>query len=260
MPSVADIADFLDHFAPPALAEEWDNVGLLMGDRQAPVERAMTCLTITPASAAEAIRQRADLIVTHHPLPFRPIKRITADVGDGRLLWELARHGIAIYSPHTAFDSAREGINARLAAGLGLGDVQPLVANEEGLGAGRFGTTATPIRLAELVERVKQFLRVDGVQVLGSLDRLVSRIVVACGSAGELLPSAIATGCDCLVTGEMRFHACLEAQSAGIGLVLAGHYASERFAVDALAGVLAVQFPALRFWASQSEQDPLRWT
>ena len=96
MHSIRDVATFLNQFAPPELAAEWDNVGLLMGDLQAPVERVMTCLTITPQSAAEAVRQQANLIVTHHPLPFRPVRRITADAHYGRLLWELARHGIAI--------------------------------------------------------------------------------------------------------------------------------------------------------------------
>ena len=79
MTTVAELCAFLDCVAPPALAAEWDNVGLLVGDRAQKVERVMTCLTITPAAAAEAIRERADLIVTHHPLPFKPLKRLTAD-------------------------------------------------------------------------------------------------------------------------------------------------------------------------------------
>ena len=84
MTAVADLCAFLDTFAPPVLAAEWDNVGLLVGDRTQKVERVMTCLTITPAAAAEAIRERADLIITHHPLPFRPLKRLTADQPVGR--------------------------------------------------------------------------------------------------------------------------------------------------------------------------------
>jgi dinuclear metal center YbgI/SA1388 family protein len=259
MPCVEDVVAFLDRFAPPLLAEEWDNVGLLMGDRQTMVERVMTCLTITADSAAEAIQERAELIVTHHPLPFRPLKRITTDAEDGRLLWELARHGVAIYSPHTAFDSARDGINARLAQGLKLDHVQPLVLGEEDLGGGRQGTLPTPISLQELVERVKTFLRIGTAQFVGSQERAISRVAVACGSAAEFLPHAVAASCDCLVTGEMRFHSCLEAQSAGISLVLAGHYASERFAVEGLADVLAAQFANLHVWASKREQDPLHW-
>src|SRR4051812_33175852 len=126
MTTVADICAFLDDFAPPALAAEWDNVGLLVGDRAQKVERLMACLTITPSVALEAIRERVDLIITHHPLPFKPLKRLTADQPAGRMLLDLIRAGIAIYSPHTAFDSAAAGINQQLAEGLGLKDIQPL--------------------------------------------------------------------------------------------------------------------------------------
>src|SRR5688572_13285580 len=127
MTKLHDLCAFLERFAPARLAEDWDNVGLLVGDRERSVTRVMTCLTITPISAQEAIDEQADVIVTHHPLPFRPLKRLTTDSVPGRLLWELIRAGIAIHSPHTAFDSAAAGINQRLAAGLGLTDIQPLV-------------------------------------------------------------------------------------------------------------------------------------
>src|SRR5664279_2821773 len=120
------LAAFLEQFAPPYLAEEWDNVGLLVGDRDRELRKVMTCLTITPDSAREAIDERADLIVTHHPLPFAAVKRITADTVLGRLLLDLIAAQIAVYSPHTAFDSAPRGINARLAEGLGLRDIAPL--------------------------------------------------------------------------------------------------------------------------------------
>jgi dinuclear metal center YbgI/SA1388 family protein len=260
MLSVADVSRFLNEFAPPALAESWDNVGLLVGRNDQPVERLMTCLTITPPSASEAVAGRADLIVSHHPLPFRPLSRLTSETTEGRLLLELIGAKIAVFSPHTAFDSAQDGINQRLAGALQLGDVGPLVPGlEAGQGSGRFGTLAAAITLEELAARVKQWLAIDNIQAVGLLDQPVRCVAVACGSAGEFLaPSAVA-GCDCLVTGEVRFHTCLEAESLGMGLVLAGHFASERFAVEQLADVLARQFPALQVWASKQEKDPLHW-
>jgi dinuclear metal center YbgI/SA1388 family protein len=262
MASVAELCDFLDAFAPPALAAEWDNVGLLVGDRAQKVERVMTCLTITPAAAAEATGQRADLIVTHHPLPFKPLKRLTADQPTGRILLDLVRAGIAIHSPHTAFDSAAAGINQQLAEGIGLSAIRPLVAagDEAGaLGSGRFGTLAQPQTLGQLAARVKQFLKIGGLHVVGQLPTPLARVAVACGSAGEFLEVAIQQGCQALVTGETRLHTCYDAEARGVVLVLAGHYASERFGVERLADALLKQFPALTIWASRDEADPLVW-
>src|SRR5262245_53752638 len=161
MTTLADLCSYLDTFAPPALAADWDNVGLLVGDRSQRIERAMTCLTITPAVAAEAIRERADLIVTHHPLPFQPLKRLTADDPSGRLLLDLIRAGIAIHSPHTAFDSAAAGINQQLAEGLGLTEIQPLQPAADlpaHLGTGRHGRFPQPVTLGQIAARLKQFL------------------------------------------------------------------------------------------------------
>ena len=252
---VADLCKFLEAFAPAELAAEWDNVGLLVGDRAQKVERVMTCLTITPASAAEAIRESADLIVTHHPLPFRPLKRMTADEPAGRMLLDLIRAGVAIHSPHTAFDSAAAGINQQFAEGLGLTEIKPIDSE-----AGRFGQLPRPHTLAELADVLKRFLKITGLHVVGPADKRITQVGIACGSAGEFLGAAIDRGCQALITGETRLHTCYEAEARGIGLLLTGHYASERFGVESLARTLAAQFPALAVWASRDERDPVRWT
>jgi dinuclear metal center YbgI/SA1388 family protein len=262
MTTVADISRFLEEFAPSRLAEDWDNVGLLVGDAARPVERVMTCLTITPASAAEAVRRQAQLIVTHHPLPFKALKRLTTSSTPGRLLLDLIRGGVAVYSPHTAFDSAAQGINQQLAVGLGLTDIRPLLSRTDEspeLGSGRYGRTAQPATLTQVADRLKQFVGIDRVQLVGDASRPVQQIAVACGSAGSFLEPAVRAGCDLLITGETNFHTCLEAEATGVGLLLAGHYASERFGVERLADIVARQFPKLECWASVDERDPLTW-
>ena len=262
MTTVADLCSFLDVFAPPELAADWDNVGLLVGDRAQRVDRVMTCLTITPTVAAEAIRERVDLIVTHHPLPFKPLQRLTTDEPTGRLLLDLIRAGMAIHSPHTAFDSAATGINQQLAEGLFLTGIQPLepaLNLPPALGTGRFGRLPQPATLGQIASRLKQFLKIGGLHAVGDLQAPITLVAVACGSAGELLGAAIRCGCQLLITGETRLHTCYEAHARGTALLLAGHYASERFGVERLAEILAAQFPTLAVWPSRDETEPLKW-
>jgi dinuclear metal center YbgI/SA1388 family protein len=128
--TVAAVADFLERFAPLNLAADWDNVGLLLGDRKARVRRLLTCLTVTPEVVAEAVAEKVQLIVTHHPILFRPVKRLTAAHPEGRMLLELIRAGVAVYSAHTAFDNTAGGINDALARRLALQDVGPLRRRE----------------------------------------------------------------------------------------------------------------------------------
>ncbi|MFO0899654.1 MAG: Nif3-like dinuclear metal center hexameric protein [Pirellulales bacterium] len=261
MPTIDDVAAHLEQLAPTGLAETWDNVGLLVGDRSRTVQRVMTCLTITGDSAAEAIAERAELIVTHHPLPFRPTNRLTADAPDGRLLLALIEAGVGVYSAHTAFDSSAAGINQRLAEGLGLRGIAPLTPSPAipTLGTGRVGRLSSGGTLGSLAAAAKRFLSLEQVQVVGRLDAPIERVAVGCGSAGELLAAAEQAGCQAFVTGEARFHTALEAEARGLGLLLVSHYASERFGLEALAAQLGQAFPQLTVWASRRERDPLAW-
>jgi dinuclear metal center YbgI/SA1388 family protein len=260
MPTIAAITTFLEQLAPLNLAEDWDNVGLLVGRRNHNVAKLMTCLTVTPDSAAEAVEAKADLIVTHHPMPFVATRRLTDDTTVGRILLDLIASHVAVYSLHTAFDSAQQGVNERLAAGLGLRGVAPLVSRPEGLGSGRWGWLSEPTTLRELAGRLKKFLSIERLQMVGQPEQSVRTVAVGCGAADELLDAARQNGCDAMVIGEARFHACLEAQASGIALLLPGHFASERFAVVCLADVLARQFPDVQVWASRREGDPIGWT
>ncbi|MCP4507454.1 MAG: Nif3-like dinuclear metal center hexameric protein, partial [Fuerstiella sp.] len=115
MSTVSDVIAFLEKFAPPALAEDWDNVGLLVGREAVVVQQVMTCLTLTPDVGAEAVRRGVQLVVSHHPVLFRGTKKITDATSEGRMLLQLIENGLAVYSPHTSFDSAELGINQQLA-------------------------------------------------------------------------------------------------------------------------------------------------
>lgn len=361
--TVQSVIDHLEVIAPPALAAGWDNVGLLLGDRRAPVSRVMTCLTLTEEVAAEAVAGQYNLVVTHHPILFRGAKRITMDSAEGRTILSLAVAGIAVYSPHTGFDDGPGGINEQLAAGLGVGNLRPLrtAAIEEcklvvfvpetdlnkvadaifaagagvigqyrecsfrlagtgtffgteatnpaigckGLreevsewrleavcpklkvesviaamraahsyeepafdvysllpigrrqGSGRVGEVAQPLKIGDFAQTAKAFLKTPMIQVVGDTAKTVQRVAIACGAAGEFLDDARRAKADVFVTGEMRFHDYLAAQSHGIALILPGHYATERFAVEQLAKWLQRQLPTIQARVSKQELDPV---
>ncbi|TWT54722.1 GTP cyclohydrolase 1 type 2 [Rubripirellula amarantea] len=256
------ICSTLTQIAPLRLAEDWDNVGLLAGDRKVIVSRVMTCLTITPDVVDEAIESRVGLIVAHHPLPFKPLGKITTDTVAGEMLWRLLGARIAIYSAHTAFDSAAVGINQRWADLLELQSVEPLVPSDALVGtkregAGRLGHLPAPVSMKELTVRAADMVGASAPRMVGGEERLVKRIGIACGSGGSFLAAAKRRGCEALITGEATFHTCLEARSMGIGLAMMGHYASERFAMEWLATRMADELDGIEVWASRNESDPV---
>jgi dinuclear metal center YbgI/SA1388 family protein len=258
MATVGEICGVLREIAPLELAESWDNVGLLLGDERAEVGRLMTCLTLTEDVASEAVSERVGLVVTHHPLLFRPVQRLTSADAEGRVVLSLLGAGIAVYSAHTAWDSAALGINQQLAELLGLGEIRVLRGCAAGVvgGGGRYGELPDAVGVEDFAGRVGQLLSAGGVQVVSG-GRFVRRVAVACGAAAEYLRDAALLGCDTLVTGEARFHAALEARAAGVNLVLVGHYASERRGVEVLAGHLGGRLSGVECFASRRECDPL---
>jgi len=269
MTPLSDVTRFLEQHFPVALAEQWDNVGLLLGDRSRPVKAVMTCLTLSPDVAAEAVEQQAQLIVSHHPILFRPIQKITRDTPEGSVLLNLCSAGIAVYSPHTAYDSADAGINQQLAETIGLTNIavlRPVVdhqnvqADSKSIaGAGRYGDLENARTLAELLPQLKGRLDVDTLSYAGDSSIEVRRLGIACGAAAEFMNDARQADCQALLTGEARFHAYVEARSLGMALIIAGHYATERPAVEKLAQTLSDNFPALNVWASHQETDPVRY-
>ncbi|HWL08071.1 MAG TPA: Nif3-like dinuclear metal center hexameric protein [Planctomicrobium sp.] len=260
---LSTVTQFLKELAPLELAESWDNVGLILGDCESPVQSIMTCLTLTPDVAEEAIQKNANLIVSHHPILFRPVQKLTSHTAEGRMVLKLIQSGIAVYSPHTAYDSAKQGINQQLAEGLDLQEIRPLrpsaLPEFSTVGAGRRGHLSTPVPLHQFVDQVRTFLKIDTLPVVGERNRIISSVAVACGAAGEFLTDALSHKCDAFLTGETRFHTCLDAREKEIALLLPGHYATERPGIEHLATLLKQQFPQLNIWSSSVERDPLSY-
>lgn len=258
MPTLEQVTASLECIAPLRLAAEWDAVGLLVASRRPRIDRVMTCLSLTPEVAAEAIRDGSDMVVTHHPLPFRPVARITDASATGRVLMDLIHAGIAVYSAHTAWDSAAGGINDQLAELLGLEHVSPLEPDplHRAAGCGRAGSAASGWSVGRLARHAADRLGAAGVQLVGRHDRAAGRVGIVCGSGGDLLGMVKQAGCDTFFTGELKLHQALEARAIDLAVIAVGHHASERFSMEVLARRLAEAVPGLVCQASRDEADP----
>ncbi|MCU0719945.1 MAG: Nif3-like dinuclear metal center hexameric protein [Pirellula sp.] len=259
MTNLSTLMAGLNSIAPLSLAESWDNVGLLLGDANRTIHTAMTCLTLTQPILEEAIAEKVDLVIPHHPIPFKPLNRLTTGTPTGSVLLKAAENRIAIYCAHTAWDNAENGINRQLADLLQLTNIEPLVPaappNPNHVGSGRCGIFSTPVDAARLRSIFADKLGKVSFRQTHSIDRQIRRVGIVCGSGGSCLDLAAQKGCDCFLTGEATYHQCLEAEARDICLIQVGHHASEFFAMQRMAQLLAKEFSAVRFLCSQSESS-----
>lgn len=245
--TVQSVLQVLQQYAPVELACDWDNVGLLV-DAGRPVSRIATALDITPAVVAEAAQNGCELIVAHHPVIFHPFKRIEA--GDVPAL--LLQNGISAICMHTNLDAAPGGVNDTLAGLLGMTETEVFAE-----GCGRIGRLENPTTAEALARRCADLLGSHPQYV--EADRPVARLAEVSGAGGSYLEEAVALGADCLVTGEAAHHIALEARRLGVGLVVAGHWATEHPIAAVLANKLAAALPGVETMACQADIDPFAY-
>ena len=248
MTTVREIESFLYSWAPRELAESWDNVGLLVGDPEAAVERILVALDITPQVAEEALERGCQLIVAHHPVmncAWHPVQTVRADNRQGRTLTALLRGGVAAICMHTNLDAAEGGVNDILAEKLGL--TQPEMLTEEKIG--RIGTLKCEIPLVEFTHSVIELLGCNGLRYVDA-GRPVHRVAVGGGACGCYIPQAVAAGCDTFVTSDLKYNDFLDTE--GLNLIDAGHFPTENVVCPALRDRLQRAFPAADVLCSTS--------
>ena len=248
MTTVREIESFLYGWAPRELAESWDNVGLLVGDPEAAVERVLVALDITPQVAEEALERGCQLIVAHHPVmncAWHPVQTVRADNRQGRTLTALLRGGVAAICMHTNLDAAEGGVNDILAEKLGL--TQPEMLTEEKIG--RIGTLKCEIPLVEFTHSVIELLGCNGLRYVDA-GRPVHRVAVGGGACGCYISEAVAAGCDTFVTSDLKYNDFLDTE--GLNLIDAGHFPTENVVCPALRDRLQSAFPAVDVLCSTS--------
>ena len=234
--SVKNVIEILNEIAPPSLAEEWDNVGLMAGHMGMPVRVILCALDFSSDVLKQAEELHANLIVTHHPAIFKSIRRLTDEDWRTALLLEAVEKGIAVFSAHTNLDSAVGGINDVLAELLGLDNRETLCAIQEGrlAGLGRVGYLPQPMELDAFAETVKQKLGLDHITVVPA-GKSVHKVAVCSGSGMDFLKEAVRSGAD------MKYHDAQDAQGRGINIIDGTHQGTELIAVNHFADRLALR-------------------
>jgi dinuclear metal center YbgI/SA1388 family protein len=365
---IKDITAAIEKIAPLQLAQGWDNVGLLIGSSQQDVKNILLTIDVTRAVVAEAKRLRTDLIISYHPVIWEGLKKITSD-GPTSVVYELISGGIAVFTIHTALDSALGGVNDGLAEIVGITDGKPIgdyvdtgfgdsyklvvfvpmdaaakvsgvvfaagagkignyshcgfqaegtgtflplegarpaigkrgslekvpevrfetivpagkldaciaamkkahpyempafdcmkLYNPQGkFGLGRIGKLAKPMRIEEIIRKIKRHTGAQAVGIIGDIKKLVKTAAVCAGSCGELINSVIAAKADLYVTGELKHHQGLAAQEAGLVCVCLSHTVSERFMLKKLTRQLQKQVPQVTIRISKKDIEPFRW-
>jgi len=365
---IKDIAARIDEIIPLKLAQDWDNVGLLIGDSQKDVNNILLTIDITRDVVAEAKKLKTDLIIGYHPVIWDALKKITAD-GPTGVVYDLIRSGIAVFAIHTALDSAVGGVNDGLAEIVGIVNGEPIgdyVANPAGdnyklvvfvpaksaaevsnavfaagagaigsyshcgfgaegtgtflphkgakpaigkrnklekvgeirfetivpagklddvvaamkkahpyempafdvfklhdtelpFGLGRIGELARPVRIAQIIEKIKKATGAKAVGMVGDRNRLVRRAAVCAGTCGKIINSVITAKADLYLTGELKHHQALAAQEAGLTCICLSHTISERFILKKFARQLQKQIKTIKIRISRKDADPFKW-
>jgi len=225
---ISDILKVLESIAPLNLAEEWDNPGLQVGTKDGKAEQILFALDPTPKALSFAIQKKMPLILTHHPLIFRPLRSLSPFTYPGNLLYEAIKNEITIYAAHTNLDSCTKGLNEIMGKMLGLKDMLPLESSKADAlcGIGRIGNIG-PISFEELLDQVKSVFSPNEVRFMAPAKPNIQRVAVVTGSGGSFVEKAFEAGCDLLITGDLGHHHYLTARALGMGLLDISHHLSE---------------------------------
>lgn len=239
--TVNDIVKIMDGIAPPNLAEAWDNVGLLVGRSDNTVKKIMVALDVSPEVAEQALEHKVQMIVTHHPVIFDPVKKMTDRTWQQKLLLDCAENKIAVYSAHTSLDSVLGGVNDVLAAQLGLQHTEVLVPAAGGeAGLGRVGCLLATLTLQEFSEKIKAVLKLDRV-VVGDAGQKVNKVALCGGAGADFISEALAAGADTFVTGDVKYHTAQNAVYSGLNIIDATHQGTELPVINTLADRIALR-------------------
>jgi dinuclear metal center YbgI/SA1388 family protein len=246
-----EVIKYLESKFPKELAYEWDNVGLQVGSLNKKVKKVLVTLDVTKEVVIEAVTLKADLIISHHPLIFKPINNVSIESPRGWMINQMIKHDIALYSMHTNYDLADGGMNDVLS---GLLEIQNPKLLDSIDGIGRYGEIE-PMSILDFIKKIKSVLNVEHVRLIGSLDKIVRIVGVSGGSGSNHVGQAKRLNCDVYLTGDVTYHTALDCIQMGLNVIDVGHYAEKVFK-KAIAEELSGQFPEIETVISAVDSNP----
>ena len=259
MKKLKEIIEVMEDFAPLNLKEDFDNVGLMVGDKESEVKRVLLALDCTLDVIEEAKEKKVDLIITHHPLLFKKPSSITTDTLTGKKIIELIKNDINLYSSHTNLDSAKEGLNETIVNILGY-DSEELIelnknARNSNEGLGRIIRLEEAILLDEFVDNIKKKLNISNVKLVRAADK-VKNIAVINGSGSSFLDIAYRRGADCVITGDTTYHYASDYKDMGVSIIDTGHFHSEWIVFLEVINKIKDKLEDVEILVSENSEDP----
>lgn len=251
--NAVEIIKYMESKYPKELAYEWDNVGLQVGTLNQVTKKVLVTLDVTKEVIKEAIHKKADLIISHHPLMFKPVNSIVFDTPKGWMLKNLVKNNISVYSAHTNFDQAEGGMNDILAEAMNIKNTKLL---DEEVNIGRYGEIEE-VKITDFVKQLKETFGLTTVKLIGSDTKKVKTVGVSGGSGSHHMYQARMKGCDVYITGDVTYHTALDAVQLGITLIDVGHHVEKIF-VSAVKKDLENKFPDVEFIESEVNTNPYK--
>lgn len=257
---VNDIIKEMESLAPSYLKEDFDNVGLMIGDRNKAVNKVLLALDCTLKVIEEAKREDVDLIITHHPLIFRKPSNITTDTLQGKKIIELIKNDISLYSSHTNLDSVENGLNHSIVSILGFEESSLLEKNKNvsSAGLGRIVELDKEIKLQNLIEQVKRKLNISNLRVVKGNDT-VSKIAIINGSGQDFIAKAMKLGVDTVITGDTTYHFASDYKEMGVSIIDPGHFPTEWIVFLKVMKKIEEKFSTIEFIHSKCSKDPYEY-
>lgn len=261
MTTIQDLTDYLESIAPLNLQESYDNAGLIVGDPTTPVTGVLTSLDCTEDIINEARARGCNLVVAHHPIVFRGLKKLNGSNYVERTVIAAIQRGVAIYAIHTNLDNVRrQGVNERIAQRLGLENLRVLAPkNEDGsVGSGMVGELPQPLGEEDFLNLLRDRMHTGVIRHTVRLGHDIKTVALCGGAGGFLLPAAKRSGAQAFVTADYKYHEFFDADG-DLLLCDIGHYESEQFTTQLLAELLIKKFSTFAVLCTELNTNPVRY-